>query len=74
MEHEVSYNSNRKGISNPMTSSTREGKEMRDNVLGGSIWRKRIMEGSQDGGRKLPLKSIPSPIALNALQQPYQLH
>ena len=32
---------------------------------------KRIMEGGQDGGRKLPLKCIPSPTTLNELQQPY---
>ena len=28
----------------------------------------------QDGGRKLHVKSIPSPTALNALQQLYQLY
>ena len=41
MEREVSYSSTCKGVSDPRTSSTQEGKEMRDNVLGGSIWSKK---------------------------------
>ena len=44
MELEVSYSSTRKGVSDRRTSSTREGKEMQDNVLGGSIGSKKDHE------------------------------
>ena len=41
MEHEVSYGFTRKSVSNPRTSSIREGKEMRDNILEEPILRKK---------------------------------
>ena len=59
-------------VSNPRTSSTREGRKMQDNTLGEPISRKNDHGKGQDSGRKLPIKGIPFPTALNALQQPYQ--
>ena len=66
MEHEVSHGSTRK------VYPTREGRKMQDNTLGEPISRKNDHGKGQDSGRKLPIKGIPFPTALNALQQPYQ--
>ena len=59
MEHEVSHSSTYKSVSDLRTSSTREGRKMRDNTLGEPISRKKDHGKGQDGGRKLPVKGIP---------------
>ena len=74
MEHKVLHSSTCKSESNPRTSSTQEWRKMRDYTLGEPISRKEDHGKGQDDGRKLLVKGIPFPTALNALQQTYQLH